>query len=306
MLVTDFEFAGQKASSWGLMPCSFDSGDNDTLSNGSKLTFSTAKPANGDIWHYVGSQYSEALTGTLQITKKNCSGVYENHFFTLDEIRAITRWLNRKDGYHRLVLTIDDMPGYEDIWFNAYINVSVVEEAGRVVGLELEITTDKPYGYFAERTAHLELSGNTNRSGTIYDVSDEIGISYPKFVFNVRTESMEHGVQNFAITHSWYDDNHTLVSKDTIIRFYDMQDLDDYIWNGDSEHFSFVMDSKNRLLYVNDEAQTPISPKYFNFNWLTLVNTAESNVNTYAITSDTSNYWDVDVIYTPVAKVGLI
>lgn len=308
MLVTDFEFAGQKASSWGLMPCSFDNTDSDTLSNGSKLTFSTAKPAKGDIWHYAGSQYNEQLTGTLEVTKKNCSGSYADNFFSLEELRAIMRWLNRKDGYHRLVLTIDDMPGYEEIWFNAYINVSVVEQAGLVVGLSLEITTDKPYGYFAERVAHMELSGTTNLSGTILDMSDEIGISYPKFIFDVQPVSMEHGVHNFLLTHSWYDNNYTLVSKNTIIRFSDMteDDFSDYIWHGENDHFSFVIDSKNRMIYVNDDEQMPLDPRYFNFEWPTLVNTADSNLNTFTVGGNLANYWDVSVVLTPVAKVGLI
>lgn len=303
MLVTDFEFAGQKASSWGLMPCMFDSSDTATVSNGSKLTFSTANPANSDTWYFVGSKYPEVLTGTLQIMKKNCSGKYDDQFFTLDEIRAISRWLNRKDGYHRLVLTIEDMPGYEDIWFNAYINVSVIEQVGKVVGLELEITTDKPYGYFAERVAHIELSQDTNMSGTVYDISDEIGISYPKFIFTVQPISMEHGVFDFNLVHSWYDENHTLVSKVTTIFF---DDMSPWHWHGDYGNYSFVIDSKNRMLYTNDDIQTPIDPKYFNFEWPTLVNTAADNMNTFTLTGNLMNYWDVDIISTPVAKVGLI
>ena len=289
MLVTDFEFAGQKASSWGLMPCAFSYSDTDTVSNGSKLTFTTAKPAKGDTWHFIGSQYNEQLTGTLEIMKKNCSGVYNNNFFTLEELRAIMRWLNRKDGYHRLVLTIDDMPGYSEIWFNAYINVSVVEMVGQPIGLSLEITTDKPYGYFAEQTSTINLADGM---AVVYDISDEVGITYPVFTFRHQFDPEDFEGESLELIHSYHNEDGIVISKTTTIV---------------DPGCDFVIDSKHRMIYQRNENQTPIDfTKYnFNFVWPTLVNTYDYNENIFDTGSSNCTF-DVDITYSPIAKVGLI
>ena len=291
MLVTDFEFAGQTASSWGLMPCTFNSSGTETISNGSRLEFVTAHPAMSDTWHFVASKYSEVLTGTLQVTKKNCSGIYTDSFFTFEELRAITRWLNRKDGYHPLKLTIDDMPGYEDVVFNSYINVSVIELNGQIVGLELSITTDKPYGYFAERTITFELNESNNYRSVVFDPSDEVGKIYP--VFYIRFPNGQPDVDT-QIDHYYQDSNANMRTESAIIRTADMYDL-----YGDG----IILDSQRHLIYFNDGHYTPVHPMHFNFTWLSLSNSIESNVNAFI-----SNEVDLEITitYSPIAKVGLI
>jgi len=291
MLVTDFEFAGQTASSWGLMPCTFNSSGTEIISNGSRLEFVTAHPATSDTWHYVASKYTEVLTGTLQITKKNCSGIYTDSFFTLEELRAITRWLNRKDGYYPLKLTIDNMPGYEDIVFNSYINVSVIELNGQIVGLELSITTDKPYGYFAERTITFELNESNNYRSVVFDPSDEIGKTYPVFYISFPNGQPATDTQ---IDHYYQDGGVRQRMESAIIRTTEMYD-----WYNDG----IVLDSQRHMIYFNDGHYTPVHPMYFNFTWLSLSNSLESNMNAFA-----SNEVDLEITikYSPIAKVGLI
>ena len=291
MLVTDFEFAGQTASSWGLMPCTFNSSGTETISNGSRLEFATAHPAMSDTWHFVASKYTEVLTGTLQITKKNCSGIYTDSFFTLEELRAITRWLNRKDGYHPLKLTIDDMPGYEDIVFNSYINVSVIELNGQIVGLELSITTDKPYGYFAERTITFELNESNNYRSVVFDPSDEIGKTYPVFYINFPNGQPATDTQ---IDHYYQDNDSETHTESAIIITTEMHD-----WYSDG----IVLDSQRHMIYYDDGHYTPVHPMYFNFTWLSLSNSPELNANVFI-----SNEVDLEITikYSPIAKVGLI
>lgn len=168
----DFEFDSLRLSDKGYILCHFDSTGVETYPNGSEITFTTVPTRNGQKHELVSSEYSDALTATFQICKNLCVQNIEE--ISVDEMRDIMRWLNRKT-FHRLRFINDE---YINIWFEGSFNVSRIEIEGRLVGFELECFTNRPHGFHEPVTINIKnLQAGELR--TIYSKSDEEGSLYP-------------------------------------------------------------------------------------------------------------------------------
>lgn len=169
----DFEYDNIRLSDFGLIICKFDSSDIDTIENGSKIAFNTVPTLNGMKHELTSSTYEDCLNTTFQICKNICDS-NQTETISLDEVRNIMSWLNRK-GFHKFRLLDDE---YSGIYFEASFNVSRIEINGMVYGFELEMFTNRPFAIGEPITITLN---NTVKNGTktIFSESDEEGFVYP-------------------------------------------------------------------------------------------------------------------------------
>lgn len=133
---------------------------------------------NGTKHQLISSEYADCLTATIQICKNVCNNVgYE---ISVEDARDIMRWLNRK-GFHKFKLLDEE---YSGIFFNASFNVSKIELNGRIVGFELNMVTDAPFGYQEPVVLDFDMSANIIKG--IYNRSDMEGFVYPNMTIVVK------------------------------------------------------------------------------------------------------------------------
>lgn len=169
----DFEYDGLCLSDMGYIICRFDAESSQTVSNGSQITFNTTSTLNGSKYEQTSSEYGECLETTIQICKNPC--LRDDMEIPFKELRDLMSWLNRKE-FHKLKFLDGD---YLDLYFEASFNVSRIELNGKVYGLELAVTTNRP---FALREPKQIIVKNLVQNGTksILDTSDEEGFIYPE------------------------------------------------------------------------------------------------------------------------------
>lgn len=180
MKVYDFEYDGLRLSDFGMVMCKLGSGGIDTVSNGSNIEFNTISTLNGMKHELASSRYDDCLTATFQICNNFCDG--EDGEISLETMRNVMRWLNRKT-FHKFRLMSDE---YAGIYFMASFNVSRIEMDGMLVGFELEMFSDSPFGLFDEVSLKIDndVAGKTI---CFYSGSDEEGFIYPRMEINVES-----------------------------------------------------------------------------------------------------------------------
>lgn len=272
MILTDFEWCGQSGSLYGLIPCYIDSASGVSVSDsGASISFSTLNTAGSNKWRFLSGRYDSVLAGKFQVCKNPCTT--STGYFDAEDIRAMDRWLCRKDGYHKFKLIKDGDPGYSEFYFNAFLNVKKVEVYGRVAGLEITVTTDAPFAYFEPKTAVMDLSGQGSEY-TYVDMSDEVGSLYPYFKIICRS-----------------DGDYVIMNKTTGIQSKITGCRSGEIITMDSEHNILSSSIRGDRLLM----------KSFNFGWMDIKNTLDERKNIYS-----SNLpCRIEMTYSPIAKIGL-
>lgn len=153
MKASDFIYDGKKLSDFGFTICKFGSGGLNTVSNGSKIMFNTVSSLGGSKHHLTSVQYDDCLEATIQICKFSCSDNVKE--ISSSEFRNLTKWLNRKKFLKLKILDED----YIDLYFEASFNVSKIELDGKLYGLELEVTTNRPFALKEPKTILIENTG---------------------------------------------------------------------------------------------------------------------------------------------------
>ena len=140
MKAYDFEFAERTLSSFGCVLCNFGGSKGiETMSDGCEITFNTVPTMAGAKYNLTNAQYEDCLETTLQICKHSCaSGIQE---ITATEHRELTKWLCRKKFLKFKILDETNI----DLYHEAAINVGRIEMDGKLIGLELEIRTNRPF-----------------------------------------------------------------------------------------------------------------------------------------------------------------
>lgn len=264
MKAFDFEYDGKNLSQFGFIICSFGSKGLDTVSNGSKISFNTVPILGGNIHRLTSAVYEECLETTIQICKNSCNGdVME---ISSIEFRELTRWLNRKKFLKFKILDED----YIDLYFEASFNINRVEIDGKLIGLELEVITNRP---FALKEPKIISIKNTSANGkhSVNDDSYEEGYIYPYTEITVNQDG------ELKITNA-IENRDTIIANckrgETIIMDYPM------IQSSNSSH-----DIQND----------------FNWNFFRLANTFENSRNDLTISIPCT----IKVKYSPIVKVGL-
>jgi hypothetical protein len=191
MKFLDFEFDGLNLSDFGFIACRFDAASGiQTVSAGSKLSFTKISRDHGRKFSMVNAEYSECLTASFDICKDpDKYPTQPEQIITNDEYRDIMRWLNR-----RTFCTFRIIPDacleeefVDTCRFNASCNVEKIKLAEDLIGLRLTFETDKPFGYGEKFQKTAEFSDLTP-SHSFLDYSDEVGEIYPDLQITVSVD----------------------------------------------------------------------------------------------------------------------
>lgn len=172
MFFCDFEYDGICLSSFDFIVCTFDF-DGLKTTTGSELVFNTYSTLSGKKFELYSTSREECITSTFQICKDQSKT--DNTEISFNELRELTRWLNRHEFNKFKVLGVYE---YMDIYFEASFNINKIELADRLIGLELTMTTNRPFALKEPRTITIE-GKNNDWSKILYDDSDEEGYIYP-------------------------------------------------------------------------------------------------------------------------------
>lgn len=175
---TDFEYDGRYLSDLGFIVCDFNSpSDANIVNSGSKLTFNTVSHRKGKKHSLVNTQYDECIQTTFDICKN--PDLYDDLEISTEEYRGIVRWLNRQKFLKFRIF--DDENELTPCYYEASFNISKIKIREKLYGIELEMTTNRPYGVGRERRKTYEFI-NTEDIFVLKDISDEIGYIYPTII----------------------------------------------------------------------------------------------------------------------------
>lgn len=181
MRCTDFEYDGQLLSDYGFIICDFGDGSGtETVSIGSPLNLNTIEIPRLNKFRIISTQYGEAYSATFQAAKvEDLNSGTDALFIDEHELSGVMRWLNRKE-FHRFKAIYEDGE-QADTYYMGTFQVQPICLRGSVIGLELTLQTNAPFGYYEPVEYTMTLSDDGD-SCTICDTSDETGSIYPDLV----------------------------------------------------------------------------------------------------------------------------
>ena len=266
MKAFDFSYGenNKKLSDFGFIICRFGSGGLDTISNGAVVSFNSIPVQNGTKHELLGSTYEDCLESTIQICKNPCGG--GDMEIDQSTFRELTRWLSRRKFLKFKLLDEDNI----DLYHEAIINVSRVEIDGRLVGLELEIHTNRPFAVKEPKiitVKNLEVDGKHS----INDISHEEGYIYPYTEITVNADG-DLKIYNAIESRDTYIAN--CVAGEVITMDYP------------------VIESSISSHNIQND---------FNWNFFRVANTYENSRNDLTISLPCT----IKIKYSPIVKVGL-
>ncbi len=249
MIATDFYLDGLYASDFDLIIASVNGGNSDDVSGGG-VEYSVAKTPDNDEFKYYTHQWNEPLVWNLTLVKNPCAS--NNYYFTYEECRQITKWL-QSTGKYRWIHFEEE--GYEDLFYNVYINVSVNQVAGKTVGFNLVITSNCGYGFSDERV--IKKTVNENADLDLLIDSDIKTYIYPYIEFECISPQLSD--EYFYIYNESDVEQNALNGKDSKI--------DVPIFDTDK----CIMDSKNSIFYITDDNNFVKQSTFFNYYFIRLL-----------------------------------
>ena len=150
----------------------------DETSPVSTMDFATFKAAQSDISHKTSTSYPEGLTRVISIYKNPCE--HEDLNLTNIDISYLSRWLSRKQyKWFRWINDETDM----EIWYQVQIKIDKIEYGDNVIGLQLTIQANRPYGVTRPIKSSYKCEAGTEHMITIN--TDEEGYIYPDMVIEL-------------------------------------------------------------------------------------------------------------------------
>lgn len=274
MRAYDFEYDGQNLSDFGFMICDFEKKGKTTVSNGSKITFVHAVVDNGTKYERTGVRYDTFLEAKFNICKNPCGG--EAMRISMDEIRLLSRWLNRKEDLKFKLLSDE----YQRVYFEGSFNIGLVKFNGEVYGLELEFKSNRPHA-LQEEKLFLIKNQKANGSHLLYDLSDEIGFIYPKTVITVQADG------DLTILNSVEQNDDIEIAQGGRMTVLKNCRVGEVI----TMEYPIITSSDPSHKIQND----------FNWNFFRIANSFDNNVNRLEISIPCS----MEIRYNPIAKIGL-
>lgn len=270
MNAIDFQFDGKYLSDYNCIICSFDDGKSPTtISMGSEISFTKTPVLNGKYFMITEAKYDSCIEVEFSICKDpDTISDYEDKFFTVSEQRNIMRWLNRTEMCEFSI--IDDE--YNGITYEGSFNVDKIELNGKVIGMNLRFTSNRPFG-FADRITYNFVISSNNGKYAISDASDEIGHIYPTMIINLSSSG------DLKITNS-FDGTQTII-KNCV----------------SGEQITF----DNMVIETTNVSHSETIMNDFNFKFPKLCNSYNTRRNNYTFSLPCS----VSFSYRPIRKVGL-
>lgn len=182
MFAEDFIYDNHRLSEFGCIIVDFQGSDGfSTQQIGMDLTFNLVSAHSGKINYLTSSNYSTTATMTFGIAKN--PDVYGHDKYMSDkEVRALTRWLQRRN-FHEFTILNEEI-GWEECSWNASFNIELVFHKSHVAGLQVTMFADRPFGLGKEIIKTTSLSAGS--SYVIEDLSDEVGYTYPKVTIKLK------------------------------------------------------------------------------------------------------------------------
>lgn len=265
MKALDFSYENKNLSDFGFILCNFGGSKGlETVSDGSEITFNTISVHNGTKSELVSTVYENNLETTLQICKHSCIGGIQE--ITATEHRELTKWLSRKRFLKFKILDEDHI----DLYYEAIINISKIELDGKLYGLELGVTTNRPFALKEPRIINI-FNTETNGKHSINDTSHEEGYIYPKTQITVNADGdlkIHNAIEN----------------KDTVIKNCKKNEVI-------TMDYPVIKSSDSSHNIQND----------FNWQFFRLANTFDNSRNDLTISLPCS----IKIEYSPIVKVGL-
>lgn len=278
MKAIDFKYDGRKLSDFGFMICSFDGGTGLETVSDANLTFNTVTAVGGKRRYITDRVYENCIETTFQICKIPHEYNY-NIEVEFEEVRALKRWLERKE-FHKVKFIQEPFNEFGfDFFFEGAFNVSQIEIAGLIVGLELTPMTNRPFALHDPIRIKLdwteeEISAFDDTGDSIIrkmvDISEEIGYCYPKMkVTCLRDGTFQISNNSFGKTTAVKN-----CKKDEVLTF----------------EYPIIQSSITSHDLAND----------FNFTFLRLANKYKKQMNELEIELPC----EIEFEYCPVVKVG--
>lgn len=155
MYALDFEYGDfstgldndkAKLSDFGFIICQFDAtGGANIASAGSTITFNKTPINYGKRFDLVSTSYEECLETTFDICKNPDIYEYKDMEISDQEKRNLIVWLSRHKFMDFKLIKEDS--SIKDVFYKASFNIEEIWISGKLYGLRLNLTTDKPYGY---------------------------------------------------------------------------------------------------------------------------------------------------------------
>lgn len=274
MYAETFEFDGVKSSDLGIYLLNYDGFSNNGVSvAGSEITFNTTKAPSSKKWHYHSPKYETQLTWSMQI------GKLSGEELTQQDCAYWMRWLVRSDGCHYLRFLQNE---YENTYFNCTMTAQWFRlPDGRIVGMELQVTCDAPFGYSEEK--QYSTTCNNGDSFQIYDDGDDVGA----IVFDKVEITSNSATSKLSIT----NDLETIYSPMTV----------------NVSEFKNLQNSEKITIQNNQITSSVLSRDIgddFNYKYLRLINWfnqgTDTRINTYTVMGGSCK---IDIVYRTIRKV---
>lgn len=270
MRCIDFEYDGQRLSDYGCMICTIGRNSGaETINTGSQLTLNTVHMTRHNQFKIISTQYDSAYTVTFQIAKST------GNTFSELELAAFMRWLNRKE-YHKFK-AIYENGEYAKTYYMGTFNIQMIRFGGNIMGLELTLQTNAPFGYYEPSEYYMELT-DTESSYVLWDNSDETGYIYPE---TVEIECLESG--DITVTNS-------KDTKQTVIKNCTAGEI-------------ITLDGQNKIIRSGMEHGKLCND--FNYHFIRIINTQGINRDNENIFT-ASLPCNIRLIYSPICKAGVI
>lgn len=265
MYAEDFEYDGRRLSDYGCIICSFGGSSGvEMVSVGAQIALTTVSRFNNRRRSIVNANYSECIKTSFCIAKNPC---YDEADISPAEFREMVKWLNRRKFIPMRFLSLFGVSP-DPCYFNATFNIQKVTAGDRIVGLELSMETDSPFGYGVERVE--TIMPNYDSQDYVDYISDEVGFMYPK----VRITMFGSG--DLTLSNSLDD-------EDTVI-------------TGCSNGEVVTIDGDKQSLHTNLSSHDIYN--CFNYNFVKLISYLDSSRNVFSSSIPCS----IQITYKPIIR----
>ena len=157
---------------------------------GSVIKLETVQMDRGTHHELASATYEKALATKFQICKNPELYDGQDRVITRDEFRMLSTWLNRSSFLPFRAIDPDDLQS-GNCYYNASFNLSKIQIADRTYGIELEMTTNAPFGY-GDQIEHVLSFQESGDQNTIQCFGDEYCFVYPDLTIECGEEGELH------------------------------------------------------------------------------------------------------------------
>lgn len=277
MNAIDFEYDGIHARDYGLVICRINSSNSsESLSIGAEINFNQVSSQHGIIQYITDTSYDNVLETTFQVCKYDRKKSTASPF-TFEELRDITRWLNRDEVHLLKMFGKNNI--YDNVCYEGTFNINKIEINGQIIGLELHFISNRPFAI--ENLRRFSIKANTeNYVFKFNDTSDKVGYIYPTVMKIKLPETLSQDKVDVKIFNS-IENRETIVkncSAGEVITFKDILFIETSLDN-------------HKKLYDD-----------FNYTFFRIANTYKNRINKITISTPCEIYFE----YFPIVKgVGI-